>query len=122
MTIGTDLDAALAALDARIAVLETPTAPPPPPDPSSIEWFDSDGGVLVSGALVRPAIRGWDPTAAPVEGAGVTFYHNGTLNRTDTTGPPGSVFQMHPAITVAEGDVLRAEWAAGESEFTVPLA
>lgn len=42
---------------------------------------------------------------------GVSFWHNGTFNRTDATGPQhGSVYEMHPAFFLNSGDVLRAEW------------
>jgi hypothetical protein len=58
--------------------------------------------------------------------AGVTFFRNGVLNRTDATGPQnGSVFEVWPKITIAAGDVLRATWkdkasVARESIYTVP--
>jgi hypothetical protein len=64
------------------------------------------------------------PNVAP-NATGVTFYVNGSLNRTDATGPAqGSVYEVFPAVVLAAGDVLRAEWrdAAGVlyvSTFTV---
>jgi hypothetical protein len=55
------------------------------------------------------------PNVAP-NASGVTFYLNGIINRTDSTGPAqGSVYEFYPAVSLVTGDVLKAEWrdAAG---------
>jgi hypothetical protein len=46
------------------------------------------------------------PAAGP-NTSGVTFFRNGTLNRTDATPNP---YQMYPPLTLTAGDVLRATW------------
>lgn len=58
---------------------------------------------------------------------GVSFWHNGVFNRTDATGRnEGSEYHTYPVVTLAEGDVLRAEWddLSGVhriSTYTVPV-
>ena len=84
---------------------------PPPPAPTGV-WS------LVTAGTTNPQFAP-DASVTP-NAAGVTFYRNGVLNRTDSTGPAqGSVYEMFPSVTLVAGDVLRAAWTdtSGTSRF-----
>ena len=57
-----------------------------------------------------PEIAIASDTGQIARNGGVTFYRNGSLNRTDATGPnANSVWQMWPRFNSKDGDVIRAE-------------
>jgi hypothetical protein len=81
---------------------DLPPPPPPPPPPLEIgTWRNIAPGLMNPEFVPAQAL-------AP-DAAGVTFYVDGVLNRTDATADPYEVF---PAVNLVDGSVLRAEWTS----------
>lgn len=96
---------------------------PPAEEPTAATWLEVDPGPGSMSGQRRVIVTTDEqyPNAT-----GVTFSVNGTVNRTDPTGRrENSEFHTYPPVTLAAGDVLRAEWTdvAGVdrvAEYTVP--
>ncbi len=73
-------------------------------DTRTMKWSQVSAGSQREATITIPA------DAYP-NSAGVTFHKNGTLNRTDSTGPQeDSRYHFWPAIDLSSGDQLTATW------------